>query len=140
MNEIHLHFNAFGYPTRPIEVHVKNIGSHEGGQIINLLNNVMNELQTLTAKVNELNTKVVEMQSTIDSEQAQVAALIAQRDAAIATLTEQKAALEEMLANGANPAQLQSLSDSIDGTIAGLNAAKEDIASTVADEETPPAE
>lgn len=147
MNPIHLHFNAWGYPTRPIEVHIKNIGSHEGAQIIQLINNVMSEVQNLTDKVNSLTEKVGQLQTTVDSEQAQVAALIAQRDAmiaqrdaVIAELQAQKAALEEIIANGATPEQLQALGARIDASLTSLTATEEDVKSTAADEPAPGAE
>jgi peptidoglycan hydrolase CwlO-like protein len=134
MKNIHFHFRAWGYPTKPIEVKItQEIDGHGAGQITNLLNNVMSELQNLTVKVDELTAKAAQLQQTLDSEQAQVAALIAKRDQAIADLTAQKAALEEQIANGATPEQLATIAAGIDAVMTSLSATDADLAGTVAD-------
>lgn len=99
--------------------------------ILEHLKEILMSLQTLSKEVGELRTQVTDLKAAIDTEQQQVADAVGRLNTTIATLQEQ-------IANGATPQQLQAVADEIVAVRNDLAAAKEDLASTIADEPTDP--
>jgi chromosome segregation ATPase len=91
---------------------------------------IMANITEITQKVDALQTQVTELTDAVNTEQQQVQEAI---NALNQTITE----LQAMIADGGTTEQRQALADKLTQISTGLQAAKDDLASTIAD--TPPA-
>lgn len=92
---------------------------------------IMASITELTQKVDALQTQVTDLTDAVNTEQQQVTDAI---NALNQTITE----LQAIIATGGTEAERQALSDKLTAISTGLQAAKDDLASTIAD--TPPVE
>lgn len=97
---------------------------------------IMSQLDDLKAKVSELDTKATTLQQTVDAEQEQIQALLTTNAEVVTGLNQQIATLQDQIANGATPEQLQEVATSLTAISEKIDAASADVASTVADEPT----
>jgi ABC-type transporter Mla subunit MlaD len=111
-----------------INIHGCNAGDQNSFETLikEKLNEILMSLQTLSKEVGELRTQVTDLKAAIDTEQQQVGEAVDRLNATIATLQDQ-------IANGATPAQLEAVAAEIIAVRNDLTAAKEDLASTIPD-------
>jgi hypothetical protein len=93
---------------------------------------IFNQTKTM-ALIDDLKAQLATLQTSVDAEQAQIQALLDASTVTVEALKAQIAILEEQLASGATPAQIQEVIDA-------LKVIQADIESTVADVPPPPAE
>jgi uncharacterized membrane-anchored protein YhcB (DUF1043 family) len=91
----------------------------------------MSLIDDLKAQNTILGEKVDSLQAAVDAEQADIAALLATNAQVVSDLTAQNALLQQQLADGATPAQIQEIIDSNAAIIAKIDAASADVSSTV---------
>lgn len=94
---------------------------------------IMATISELTQKVDALQTQVTEFQDAVNTEQQQVTDAI---NALNQTITD----LQAIVASGGTEAERQALADKLTAISTGLQAAKDDLASTIPDTTTPPVE
>ncbi len=92
---------------------------------------IMALIDDLNGQIAELSTKADALQATVDSEQADIKALLDTNAQVVTDLNTEIASLKEQLANGATPEQLQASIDGITAVAAKIQAASDDVASTV---------
>ncbi len=92
---------------------------------------IMATIDELKTKVTDLDAKVDSLQSQVDAEQADIAALLATNATVVSDLNAQIAALQEQIANGATPEQLQEVADGLTAIAAKVDAASADVSSTI---------
>lgn len=118
--------------TITIHNHIHLIESDEVSKTLKI---TMSSISELNAKVAELDQKVENMQAVIDAEQAQIQQLNNLNAQVVADLTDQKnqlqAQLDELIATGATPEALQAIIGAMDTTISKIQAATDDVESTV---------
>lgn len=119
------------------EIHIHNHfpSAQQDPEIKTLLRQIMANIQDLQAKVSELELSNNQMKQTLDAEQAQIQELLNTNAQVVATLTEQKATLQaqvdELLAAGGTPENLQAVINSIDAVISMSKTTREDLEQTV---------
>jgi len=91
---------------------------------------IMTKYEELQQQFDALRADVVNLRTAVDTEQQQVAD-------AINKLNETEAQLREQIANGASGDQLQVILDGVTAVRTDLQAAKDDISSTIADTPVP---
>lgn len=96
-----------------------NVTVNVGDSFSNQFTSINSKLDRLMATFEEISAKVDALQASLDNEQAQIAA-------AIEGLNQSIVDLQNQIANGATPEQLQVLADKLDGI-------KTDLESTIAD-------
>jgi hypothetical protein len=100
--------------------------------IINNQNSkIMALIDDLTAQVADLSTKTDLLQTTLDAEQLAIAELLATNAQVVTDPNAHIVALNEQISNGATPEQLQAIVDGLTTISAKVDAASEDVASTV---------
>lgn len=92
---------------------------------------IMATITELTQKVDALQTQVTDLTDAVNTEQQQVTD-------AINALNQTIADLQANIANGGTQEERQALSDKLTAISTGLQAAKDDLASTIADAAPPP--
>lgn len=105
----------FGNKDQHLHIHIEQ--DHSVAIQITQINN---KLERIMATLEEVTAKITALQTALDNEQAQI-------QAAIDGLTGQIAALNDQIANGATPEQLQVIADS-------LTAITTDLEGTIVDE------
>lgn len=119
------------------EVHVKGLDSngdhnllHNVFQILKSIKHqnqqIMATISELTQKVDALQTQVTDFQDAVNTEQQQVTD-------AINALNQTIADLQAIVASGGTEAERQALADKLTDISTGLQTAKDDLASTIAD-------
>lgn len=121
-------------------IHIIHSWQNDGGQdeilkqlfLISKQNTkIMALIDDLKAQNTEFAIKIDALQVTVDAEQADIAALLAVNAQVVSDLNDQIAVLQDQIANGATPAQLQELIDANAAIIAKIDAASADVAGTV---------
>jgi phage shock protein A len=100
-------------------------------QILQNTITIMALIDDLKAKVTTLETQVTELQASVDAEQTQIAELLATNAQVVTDLNAQIAVLNEQIANGATPEQLQEVSNSLTTISDSINTTKTDLEGTV---------
>ena len=116
-------FGIKARPTMPTEQHI-HVHIEQDHSVAIQITQINNKLERIMATLEEVTAKITALQTALDNEQAQI-------QAAIDGLTGQIAALNDQIANGATPEQLQVIADS-------LTAITTDLEGTIPD--APPAE
>jgi ABC-type transporter Mla subunit MlaD len=109
-------------------------GAHEGFETLNKkIDQLIMSLQTLAKEVTDLRAQVTDLQTTIDTEQDQIRTTIDTLNTNIVALNGTIQQLQDQLANGATPEQLDALQADIIDVRNNLTTAKEDLAGTIPD-------
>jgi predicted nucleic acid-binding Zn-ribbon protein len=82
-------------------------------------------------KAKELSDKVDALQATIDAEQTDIQNLVANNAQVISDLTKQRDDLQAIVDAGGQAADFQPVIDAMDSTIAKVQSANDDVATTV---------
>lgn len=123
-----------------------NVHNHvDTAQILNELNIIKLQNQTIMARIDELNQQVTDLQSqvtalqaSVDAEQEAINQLLQQNAAVVTDLNNQIATLQAQIAEGATPDQLNTLASNLTAISESIATTKADIEGTVTD--TPPTE
>lgn len=118
-----------------------NVHNHvDTAQILNELNIIKLQNQTIMARIDELNQQVTDLQSqvtalqtSVDAEQEAINQLLQQNAAVVTDLNNQIATLQAQIAEGATPDQLNALASNLTAISESIATTKADIEGTVTD-------